>query len=276
MSKLKYTFKTDILFKLIFTNYPHLLKKLVAHLLKIPQSRIKQFIILNPEVSPDVIGKKFSRLDILMTVNNKKVNLEVQVKDEGNYPERALFYWAKTYSGTLPKSGKYIDLQQTIVINIINFPLFKDSSEFHSEFRLLEVTRGTQLTDKQILHFFELPKLPDNIKKNELMKLWLALFKANTEEDLKMIEEMGVSEVNEVITAYRSVMASPELQEIERQLERARINEASALHHAEQSGEKRGEKRGAKAERKKWRDVVAKKDAQIAELQAKLDGKSKE
>ena len=34
--------------------------------------------------------------------------------------------------------------------------------EFHSEFRLLEVSRHEELTDKMTLHFFELKKLPNN------------------------------------------------------------------------------------------------------------------
>ena len=36
MSKLQYTFKTDTLFKMLFVQYPELLKKLVAALLGIP------------------------------------------------------------------------------------------------------------------------------------------------------------------------------------------------------------------------------------------------
>ena len=36
MRKLEYTFKTDTLFKMLFVQYPELLKKLVADLLGIP------------------------------------------------------------------------------------------------------------------------------------------------------------------------------------------------------------------------------------------------
>lgn len=36
MKKLEYTFKTDTLFKMLFVQYPELLKKLVADLLGIP------------------------------------------------------------------------------------------------------------------------------------------------------------------------------------------------------------------------------------------------
>ena len=59
MSKLQYTFKTDTLFKMLFVQYPELLKKLVAALLGIPLESIEQFTIRNPEMPPDNLGDKF-------------------------------------------------------------------------------------------------------------------------------------------------------------------------------------------------------------------------
>jgi len=91
MSKLKYTFKTDTLFKLLFTKNQHLLKKLISHILRIPLKDIKSFRIINTEMPPDIIGKKFCHLDINMTVNGQQVNLEVQVlsdiSDNTCYPK---------------------------------------------------------------------------------------------------------------------------------------------------------------------------------------------
>lgn len=66
MRKLEYTFKTDTLFKMLFVQYPELLKKLVADLLGIPLEGIGQFVIRNPEMPPENLGDKFCRLDINM------------------------------------------------------------------------------------------------------------------------------------------------------------------------------------------------------------------
>ena len=82
MTKLKPTFKTDILFKLLFVKHPELLRRLIAHLLEIPFESISQFEIRNPEIPPDIIGKKFCRLDINMAVDGQNVNLEVQSLSE--------------------------------------------------------------------------------------------------------------------------------------------------------------------------------------------------
>jgi len=278
MSKLKHTFKTDILFKLLFVKHPELLQRLVAHLLRIPFESISQFEIRNPEMPPDSIGKKFCRLDIHMTVDGQQVNLEVQVENEGDYPERALFHWARIYSNALSEGKDYTDLPRTIIISILDFTLFNNCREFHSEFQPLEVTRHTPLTDRMVLHFFELSKLPDKISKNDLLLLWLALFKADTEEELQQIDGMGVPELSEAVSAYHRVMTSNELKEMERLNELAGYNEAAALRNAEQRGEKRGEKRA----NAKWKGVVldkdaelSAKDAEIAELKQKLAEQSK-
>jgi len=59
VAKLEYTFKTDILFKMLFVKYPHLLKRLVAELLSIRLDRIGEFVITNPEMPPESLGDKF-------------------------------------------------------------------------------------------------------------------------------------------------------------------------------------------------------------------------
>jgi len=152
-----------------------------------------------------------------------------------------------------------LDLPRTIVISIVAFTLF-ECEEYHSEYQLLEVTRHTPLTDKQVLHYFELPKLPKVISANDLLKLWLTLFRAKTEEELIRIEALGVPVMEQAIEAYRHVTATDEFKEMERLRSRARHNEAAALRNA------------AEIERKKWQGVVAEQAALIAQLQAKLEG----
>ena len=81
MTKLEYTFKSDILFKMLFVKYPDLLKRLIAEMLGIRYEDIEQFSITNPEIPPDTLGDKFCRFDVNMTVDGQRVNLEIQVKN---------------------------------------------------------------------------------------------------------------------------------------------------------------------------------------------------
>jgi predicted transposase/invertase (TIGR01784 family) len=232
MNKLKHTFKTDTLFKILFVKHPDLLKHLVANLLGISLKSIEEFVITNTETPPDIYGDKFCRLDIMMTVNGQRVDLEVQVENEGDYPERCLFHLARVYSGAIPAGGKYKELPRAIIISIINFKQF-ECAEFHSEYQLLEVSRHTPLCDKQVLHFFELPKLPDALNKDDKRNLWLALFKADTEEELEKIKALEVPEMNQAINAYHTVVVSPEFAEAERLRAKARHDEAQALWNRE-------------------------------------------
>ena len=235
MAELLYNLTNDTLFKMLFVKYPELLKRLVAKILGIPIDGIAEFKITNPEMPPcDDVGDKFCRLDINMEVNGERVNLEVQVKDEHDYPERSLYYWARAYSNALHVAQEYAALPRTILINIIGFKLFKDVNDLHSEFRPMEVNRHTLLTDKMSLHYFELPKLPqiEKIDANDEVELWLAAINAKTEEQLSKIKTIGGEPMEQLVEAYHNVAASPEFREMVRQRERALHNEASALANA--------------------------------------------
>lgn len=74
--------------------------------------------------------------------------------------------------------------------------------------------------------------------------LWLSLFKAETEEDLDKIKEMGVPAMEQAVNAYYSITASSEFREIERLREKARHDEAQALYHAKQEGRREGRQEG--------------------------------
>ena len=164
MAKLEYTFKNDTLFKVLFVRAPDLLKRLVAELLGIKIQCIEEFEIRNPEMPPESLGDKFCRLDINMAVNGQRVDLEIQVQDGGDFPERTLFYWAREYSTALGEGGRYQELPRVVIISIVAFTMF-DCRDYHSEFQPLELKRHTPLTDKLSLHFFELPKLPELVSR---------------------------------------------------------------------------------------------------------------
>ena len=240
MKKLQYTFKTDTLFKMLFVKYPELLKELVASLLGISSGSIGQFTIKNPEMPPENHGDKFCRLDINMTVNGQQVDLEVQVSNEGDYPERVMYYRAREFSSALPAGEGYSGLPRTLVVSITDFMLF-DCEEYHSFFHPLEVTRHTLLSDKMGFHFFELPKLPDDVSQENMLLLWLSLFKADTEEKLEKIKGMEVPVMSQAINAYYTITASSEFREKERLRAKARHDEAQALYNARREA-KREEK----------------------------------
>ena len=257
MTELKYKFTYDMLFKLLFVKHPDLLKWLVAAVLGITAGGITEFEITNPDILPDTIGNKFCKLDINMFVNGKKVNLEVQVENEGDYPERTLYYWARLYSSALKAGAPYSSLPRVIIISIVDFLMY-DCAEYYSEFLPLEARRHELLSDRMAMLIFEVRKLPESIDKENELELMLSLFRAKTEEELKQLEALEVPIVTQAIGAYREMVVSPEFRELERLRADALHNEASALLHA------------AKVEREKWQGVIADKDAEIADKDAEI------
>ncbi|GHU78204.1 hypothetical protein AGMMS49992_28260 [Clostridia bacterium] len=261
--ELQYKFTSDILFKMLFVKHPGLLLRLVAKLLNIQESSISEFRITNREMPPELMGDKFCRLDITMIVNGQLVNLEIQVKKQGDYPERSLYNWARFYSNALKSGDAYMILPRVVVINIVAFHLFAGEA-VHSEFEVLEVNRHTRLTDRLSMHYYELQKLPEAIDADDAQQLWLQLFNAQTTEELTKLEALEVPDMKEAIGAYRYVTALPEYQEYERLREIARHNEASALLQAKLEAREESDA--------KWQTVVADKDAEIAKQRAQLSG----
>ena len=81
-------------------------------------------------------------------------------------------------------------------------------------------------------HFFELPKLPADVSEDNMLLLWLSLFRAETEEELEKIKEMEVPVMSQAINAYYTITASSEFREKERLRAKARHDEAQALYNA--------------------------------------------
>ena len=126
-----------------------------------------------------------------------------------------------------------------------NLLQFQNPMEISAKLWYTIEKRGhTLLSDKMGFHFFELRKLPDDVSEKDDLLLWLALFRAETEEDLEKIKNMGVPTMEQAINAYYTITASPEFREIERLREKARHDEAQALHHAKLEGIQQGIQKG--------------------------------
>ncbi|MGN0608462.1 MAG: Rpn family recombination-promoting nuclease/putative transposase, partial [Oscillospiraceae bacterium] len=170
--------KLDIIFKKIFTENQDMLHSFVAGMLDIPPESISEINITNPELPPETVSGKFSRLDLSMRVDNRIVNVEIQVKNDPDYRDRTLFYWAKLYSSELKSGEDYSELKQTITINIINFNMF-GGSDYHTE--VAAMIKGTDevFSDKFCIHFFELKKVGRKPNPIDNRELWLQFINAD-------------------------------------------------------------------------------------------------
>lgn len=242
--------KLDVIFKRVFGDVKHkaVITRFIADLLELPPESIKSIIIDNVELAPEYLNMKFSRLDLKLQVDDRIVNVEMQVNYEPDFRDRTLFYWAKLYGDELDKGDEYGNLKQTICINIINFNLF-DCEDYHSHFKIMENERSEILTDKFAIHFFELKKIGKG-KRNKPMEEWLNLINAETEDDLMAIQQnTDIPEIRDTIVMLREMSADDKIRQEVYYREKQQHDEATALGHARREGIAEGEEKGRSNQR---------------------------
>ena len=238
--------KLDIIFKKLFTDEgnQHLLQAYLSDTLGIPYDSIENLVVLNSEIMPDSITEKYSRMDIRMKANGRLINVEMQIKDEGDYKDRSLYYLSKLYSGQLKSGDGYGKLNQCISINVLNFILFDEWTDFHSSFRMREDKHNSVLTDNFIAHYFELKKIGKKFDKNNKQELWLRLINADTEDELDMLQQTGVKSIQDAVVVLHKMSADEKTRELAEMREKALHIEATEKSYARAEGEAVGLKKG--------------------------------
>ncbi|MEK4300661.1 Rpn family recombination-promoting nuclease/putative transposase [Oceanobacillus sp. FSL W8-0428] len=164
--------KVDYAFKQLFgseKNKEITVVFLNAILAKSGRSPVKQLFFQNIEIGGEYEEDKKSRLDLLIETDNKEIiNIEIQINNEYNMVNRALYYWSRIFSEQLKEGQNYKTLYPVISINIMHFDLLKEPDAYHNIFRLYEMNQKYPLTDRIEFHFVEIPKLISAWKKNQL------------------------------------------------------------------------------------------------------------
>ncbi len=226
--------KLDVIFKKLFTENEDLLHSFVASMLDIPTESIKTIKISNPELPPETVESKFSRLDLSLNVDDKLVNVEIQVKMEPDYRDRTLFYWAKLYTSELKSGEEYGNLKQTITINIINFNMF-ECQNYHTEVAAMIKGTNEVFSDKFSIHFFELKKISKHPKTSR--EQWLQFINADSMEDFEIVQATtNMPTIQKAVKVIYDMSEDTKIREIARLREKALHDEASALKQAKNEG----------------------------------------
>ena len=186
---IRYNLTNDYMFRKALSTTKFALKGLIASLLYTEPENIESLVIKNPVIQGETIGDKECRMDILVKVNGKYLmDLEMQVKDEGNWVERTLIYECRLCDDL--KSGEnYKDINSIFSIGFLNFPLFEGHNEFYSQYGITNLKDGFPFTDKFRISVVELNQTELATKTDKVYNLdkWAKLFTATTWEEVKMI-----------------------------------------------------------------------------------------
>ena len=161
-------------------------KHFISDVLEIPLKNIQSVRIVNPFLWKRYKKEKLGILDIQLMLNdNKKINIEMQLKYYPYWNTRTVYYLAKMFTADLRRGEAYKKLKKCIAITIVDFNL-DDKKEYHNVYMLRD-KQGNLYTDILELHTIELTKKPNKEQPSPLDE-WHSLFNAKTEEDLNMIK----------------------------------------------------------------------------------------
>ena len=183
----------DYLFRALLQSNNLVLKELISALLGLPFSEIKSAVINNPIILGEAFNEKTFFLDIAITLNdNTLVNLEMQVINEHNWPERSLSYLCRTFDN-LNVGENYLSVKPAIQIGLLDFTLFPDYPEFFATYQFLNVKNHTLYSDNLRLSVLNLTRIDLATDEDKARGLdhWAAFFKATTWEELKMLSKQN-------------------------------------------------------------------------------------
>ena len=179
----------DYLFRALLQRNNRVLKALICSLLRLKISEVHSVQITNPIELGKAINDKEFILDIRIELNqNTVIDLEMQVLDEGNWPERSLIYLCRAFDN-LNRGEDYTAVRPAVHIGILDFTLFEEAPEFYATYWMTNEKTHQIYSDKLRLSVLDLNHINLATEDDMHYKIdhWARLFKSTTWEELKML-----------------------------------------------------------------------------------------
>ena len=184
-----YPFTNDYMFRAILQKDKQVLKALVSALLHLEKDSVKEVTITNPIELGAAISDKDFILDIRIDLDGEKlIDLEMQVTNQYNWPERSISYAARSFDH-LNSGQDYSEVLTVHSIGFLNYTLFPEAPEFFATYELRNRKSGKLYSSKFSIHVLDLTKidLASEEDKKYGIDRWARLFKAKTWEELRMV-----------------------------------------------------------------------------------------
>ena len=260
--KIDYNMTNNYMFRYILQEKEKVLIGLICSLLHLEPSDVKNVTIKNPiDLAADVSGKEFI-LDIKVMLNDDTlINLEMQIANEYNWPERSLSYLCRSYD-QLYRGQEYEEALPVIHIGFLDFTLHSLHPEFYATYQMLNIKNHLLYSDKFTLSVVNLKQIEQATEEDKAFKIdyWATMFKAKTWEELRVMamdneylqeaaESLYVANADEIVR--EQCRAREDAERRERTLERAKRLAEEALE------KERREKESVLKENEKLRELLA-------------------
>ncbi|GEM_PF-745333 len=201
-----YTFLNDYMFRVILQKHKNVLRSVVCACLKLKAEEVQDIVVQNPIELGEAIDDKTFILDIHVLLNNSMIiNLEMQVLDLKDWPERSLSYLARSYDNVV-KGDEYINVKPVYHIGFLNYTLFPEYPEFFAKYRMMNIKNHNVYTTKFNLYVVDLTQIELATQEDVDTGLvyWTQVFKAKTWEELRQMAErhQELQEATEALYVY--------------------------------------------------------------------------
>ena len=204
--KIPYNMTNDYMFRMVLQNSEDTLINLVCSVLHLSRDDIESIKIENPILPGDAIDEKEYQMDVMVILNNNThINLEMQVINYKNWPERSVAYLSRKFND-LSKGKDYSKIEPVYHIGFLDFAPFEDHSEFFAKYHIRNDRDNFLYTDKFNLYVIELNRadLATEDDKRYSIDVWAQFFKATTWEEIKMITKDNPSMNSTAESVYLS------------------------------------------------------------------------
>lgn len=257
-----YGMRNDYMFKAVLQKSESVLRNLIAALLQIDESEIATCEILNSIELGKSVDAKDCVLDVKVLLNSQEIiDLEVQVRNENNWPERSLLYWSRAYDD-LKEGEEYRRLRKTYHIGILNFTLFEDNPSFYAEYKLMDTRTDKVYTDKINIRILDLTRINEASGEYDAnLVRWAKVFKADTMKELEILAQE--EEVMQTMVSHLRELSEDE--RLRQQLQ-AREDYERRLVGQYRQGIELGKEQGIELERRNMIDRFFKSGKTIAQI----------
>ena len=190
---IRYPLKNDYMFRAVFQSRPKALEGLCRSLLRLSPSDSLQVELKNPIQLGETIDSKEFVLDLALIINNSLfLNLEMQLYNDGYWPERSLSYTCRSFDN-LNRGAQYKDVLPVLHIGFLDFTLFPEHPEFVAEYKMMNTNPEHRyfFSDKFRISVVDLTQIERATEKDKQygIDLWARVLTAKTWEEIDMLAQ---------------------------------------------------------------------------------------
>ncbi len=191
--KVPYNMTNDYMFRAVLQSNNKVLRGLICSLLHLQEDDVHSVKVTNPIILGESIHDKEIRLDINVQLDNHSIiNLEMQISNRFNWPNRSLFYLCRSFDN-LNHGGGYPEIKPAVHIGFLDYTLFDGQPEFYATYKMMNVKNHQIYSDNFVLSVVDLTRVDLATAEDKRYHIddWARLFKAATWEEIKKMADQN-------------------------------------------------------------------------------------